>query len=135
MPRATSQHPFLDMLAAALSTHVLHGPGHERDPLPLERLLPQGLTEPELRGLLDFFVAADHDMRADRYAAAARHLELADTRIRLGLSRGGGPRECQEAALRHIAEARGAAARRDSALGCRATAEAVRAVLAEPRRH
>jgi hypothetical protein len=134
MPKQ-SQHPFLDMLAAALSTHVLHSAGHERDPPPVERLLPQGLTEPELRGLIDFFVAADHDMREDRYVAAARHLELAETRIRLAISRGGRPREGHEATLRHIARARDAAERRNSAEGCRAVAEAVRCTLAELRAH
>ncbi len=131
MPTRGDRHPFAEMFAAALSTHVMRSAGHENDPPPLERLLPPGLTEPELSGLIGTLIAADHDLREDRTTAAIRHMELAETRIRLGMGRLPEPAQArQDAAIREIAAARQAAERRDSAAGCRALAEAVRSILA-----
>jgi hypothetical protein len=133
-PTATSQHPFLDLFAASMAPWMARGGDHSKDPPPLPAGVMPGLTSPELRSLVELFVAADHDMRDDRYDAALRNLELAETRIRLAMSHAGGKGPPgYEAALGDIAVAREAAARRASAHGCGAVGDAVRALLPKPR--
>src|SRR5215213_7050484 len=99
MPNKPSgqQHPFLDLFAAAMAPSMRSGPGHDKDP-PRLRPLP-GMTPPELRGLLDLFIAADQDLRDDRFTAAARNLDLAETRIRLAISHDGTAKPAYGAAL------------------------------------
>jgi len=130
-----SQYQFLDLLAAAMVPQLAPGPEHGKDPPPVERLLPPGLAAPDLLALLDFFVAADHDVRTDRFVAAARNLDLAETRIRLVSSQSGLASAACEAALRDIVLARDAAGGRDSAHACGAIADAVRALAATQPRH
>lgn len=132
MPGQASQHPFLDLFAASLAPWMPRGPGHDKDPPPLRQPLP-GLTQPDLRALLDLFVAADRDLREDRFTAAARNLDVAETRIRLATSHDGSAAPAYEAVLGDIALARQAAERRDSAHGCGAVADAVRALAAVAR--
>jgi hypothetical protein len=134
---ATSRHPFLDLFAAAMAPWMPHGSDHSKDPPPLPDDVAPGLTSPELKSLVELFVAADHDMREDRYSAAVHNLDLAETRIRLAMSHAAGdgrPLQGYERALGDIAVAREAAARRDSAHGCGAVGDAVRALLPKPGR-
>jgi hypothetical protein len=133
MPGPVSQHPFLDLFAASLAPWMQRGPGHDKDPPPLRQPLP-GFMQPDLRALLDLFVAADQDLREDRFNAAARNLDVAETRIRLAISHDGSAASAYEAVLGDIALARQAAERRDSAHGCGAVADAVRALAASQRR-
>ena len=129
MRKPESQHPFLDLFAFALVPYMgPQGPDHERDPPPVKRLLPPGFSAPELRELLDLFIAAEHDVREDRFAAAARNLDLAETRIRLASQTATPARPAYEAALGDIALAREAVERKDSAHACGAIHDAVRAL-------
>lgn len=128
----TTEHPFLDLFAAAMTPWMPLGPSHEKDP-PRLKPLP-GFTPPELRALLDHFVAADNDLRENRFTAAVRHLDLAETRIRLAQRDERAPNPAYEAALSDIALAREATTRGDTAHACGAVGDAVRALLAPLRR-
>jgi hypothetical protein len=130
MPQSASRHPFRDLFASALFPHITHAADHSKDPPPVEHLLPPGFSAPELRELIDHFIAADHDVREDRLAAAARNLDVTETRLRLAITSGRGARPAYEAALGDIAIAREAIGRKDSAHACGAIGNAVRALAA-----
>jgi hypothetical protein len=128
------RHPYIELFASALFPAIIgaQGGNHSKDPPPVERLLPQGLTAPELRDLLEHFVAADHDARADRYTAAIGNLELAEAHLRRVASLGGSAKPSYESALGDVAVAREAAGRKDSAHTCGAIGSAVRAIAGAP---
>ena len=128
MPKQTpSQHPFLDLFASAMAPGMSRGPSHADDPPPMAPL--PGLSSPELRSLVDHFVAADQDLREDRVTAALRNLDVAETQIRLALSHGASAKGTYEAVLGDIALAREAAEKRDSRHAVGALADAVNALL------
>jgi hypothetical protein len=134
MPRRIrTEHPFLDLFVASLAPWMPTGPDHARDP-PEPKVTAEALR-PDLRALLDLFLAADRDLRADRFAAAARTLDIAEMRIRLAPPGGAAEAPTLEAVLADIALAREAALRRDSAHGCGAVISAVRSLAAAQRRH
>jgi hypothetical protein len=129
MTSSPNRHPFLDMFASALLPHIGgHAGDHAKDPPPVEHLLPPGFSAPGLRELVDHFIAADHDVREDRYPAAASNLDMAEAHLRKALAAGAAAKPSYESALRDIAVAREAVGRKDSAHACGAIGNAVRAL-------
>ena len=127
MPKQTSAHPYLDIFAASLAPYMPHGPSHDRDPPPIDHLLPLERRRPEVKELFDLLLGADHDLRDDHTRAAAINLDLAETRLRLAIARDG-PKPALEAALACIQRAREELARGQTARACAAVTDAARAV-------
>lgn len=128
MSNARQPHPYLDLFAFALVPHAKHGPDHSKDPPP-PHLLPLSDGTPEAQQVLDLLLGADHDIRDDHEGAAGINLALAETRIRLTISRGDASPALQTA-LERIAQARVDMAQHESRRACAALADAVRAVAA-----
>jgi hypothetical protein len=124
---ADAQHPYLDLFSFALVPRMKTGPDHAKDP-PAPHVLPLAGTSPDAKQVLDLLLGADHDIRDDHDRAAGINLALAETRIRLAVSRGDQSPALQTA-LARIAQAREEMARHDTARACAALADAVRAVL------
>jgi hypothetical protein len=131
MPARSGRHPYLDIFTASLVPSMQRGPGHGNDPPPVEHLLPLTAAAPETRALLDLLVGADHDLRVDHGRAAGINLELAETRLRLAMSRDG-PSPALDSALASIARAREEMANGRPSRACAAVTDAVRAVLQAP---
>src|SRR6478735_6028094 len=127
MPMAAAQHPYLDLFAFALVPRMKVGPDHGKDPPPPHVLSITGAS-PDAQQLLDLLAGADHDLRDDHERAAGINLALAETRIRLAVSRGDKSPALQTA-LNRIALAREEMARRDTPRACAALADAIRAVV------
>jgi len=128
MPTATAQHPYLDLFSFALVPRMKSGPDHAKDPPP-PHLLPLAGASPEAKQVLDLLLGADHDIRDDHDRAAGINMALAETRIRLAVSRGDRSPALQTA-LTRIALAREEMAKHDTRRACAALADAVRAVMA-----
>ena len=127
MAKQTSAHPYLVICAASLAPYMAHGPSHDRDPPPIDNLLPLEPRQPAARELLDLLLGADHDLRDDHTRAAAINLDLAETRLRLAINRDG-PKPALEAALAGVQRAREELARGQTARACAAVTDAARAV-------
>ena len=127
MPMAAAQHPYLDLFSFALVPRMKAGPDHAKDP-PAPHLLPLTGASPEAKQVLDLLLGADHDIRDDHDRAAGINMALAETRIRLAISRGDKSPALQTA-LARIAQAREEMARHDTPRACAALADAVRAVM------
>ena len=82
-----SEHPYLDLFTSSLASPFLHGPVHDRDPPPVEDILPLSPTQAEARPLLELLLGADHDLRDDHSRAAGINLALAETRLRMAIGR------------------------------------------------
>jgi hypothetical protein len=128
MPTASGRHPYLDLFAFALIPRMKLGPDHAKDPPP-PHLLPLTSATPEAKQVLDLLLGADHDIRDDHDRAAGINMALAETRIRLAISRGDKSPALQTA-LTRIALAREEMAKHDTRRACAALADAVRAVMA-----
>ena len=126
------RHPFLEIFARALAPHMLHGHSHDKDPPPVEQLLPPGFSQPELQAVLELFIAADHDVREDRFTAAALNLDLAESRIRLAISKLVVVPPAMETALYEIKTAQQEIVRKDTAHALSAVDNAVRCLAATP---
>ncbi len=122
------QHPFLDLVAAALAPWMSTGADHSKDPPPLPPL--PGFTPPEVKSLVELFVAADHDLREDRFTAASANLDVAETRLKLAMKQPGGSGPALDAALRDVGLAREAIAKKDTQHAIGAVDDAVRRLLA-----
>ena len=118
MPNVAAQHPYLDIFAFALVPYAKHGPDHSKDPPP-PHLLPLTGGSPESKQVLDLLLGADRDIRDDHERAAGINLALAETRLRLAISRGDKSPALQTA-LERIALAREEMARHDSRRACAA---------------
>lgn len=128
MPGTAIRHPYLDLFAACLVPHLRHGPGHEKDPPPIDNLLPLAPATPEAQGLLALLTGADHDLRGDHARAAGINLDLAEAKLQRALRQDGGS-PALDAALHGVVRAKQELARGQAARACAAVTDAVRAVI------
>ncbi|MBL6457751.1 hypothetical protein JMJ55_20650 [Belnapia sp. T6] len=123
----TKPHPYLDIFVASLVPRLHHGPEHDKDP-PAPHVVPLPAGSPEAQRLLDLLLGADHDFRGDHARAGAVNLDLAETHLRLRISRDGLTPPL-EAARAGIARAQAEAAAGHTARALAALADAVRALV------